>query len=348
MVAGNSARFRSASLALVANITDVAKLAGVSHQTVSRVINNEDTVRPQTRARVEAAMGELRYRPSSVARALATRKTKTIGLISTGNPLYGPSSIALAVNEAAREAGYQVATTSMGKATRATILAAVDILLRQQVEALVIVATERQTIEAINDLDLDVPLVTADSSGLTVAPSVSIDQVNGARVATAYLADLGHREILHVAGPPDSIDAVDRERGWRAELERRGLAVHEPLSGDWTANRGQEIGEELADLLGTRAYSAVFVANDQMALGILHAFTDRGIRVPQDVSLIGFDDIPEAAHFTPPLTTIRQDFRELGQRIVRTVVSGLAGNEVEHTETTQPHLIERASTIRHA
>lgn len=292
-------------------------------------------------------MTELRYRPSSVARALATRKTKTIGLISTGNPLYGPSSIALAVNEAAREAGYQVTTASMGKATKDTILAAVDILIRQQVEALVIVATERQTIEAINLLDVDVPLVTADSSGLTVAPSVSINQVDGARVATAYLADLGHRDILHVAGPADSIDAFERERGWRTELERRGLVVHEPLRGDWTANRGQEIGEELADLVGQSSYSAIFVANDQTALGLLHAFTDRGIRVPQDVSVIGFDDIPEAAHFTPPLTTIRQDFRELGQRIVRTLLAGLDGSEVEHTVTTRPHLVERGSTIRH-
>lgn len=292
-------------------------------------------------------MTELRYRPSSVARALATRKTKTIGLISTGNPLYGPSSIALAVNEAAREAGYQVTTASMGKATKDTILAAVDILIRQQVEALVIVATERQTIEAINLLDVDVPLVTADSSGLTVAPSVSINQVDGARVATAYLADLGHRDILHVAGPADSIDAFERERGWRTELERRGLVVHEPLRGDWTANRGQEIGEELADLVGQSSYSAIFVANDQTALGLLHAFTDRGIRVPQDVSVIGFDDIPEAAHFTPPLTTIRQDFRELGQRIVRTLLAGLDGSEVEHTVTTRPHLVERGSTSRH-
>lgn len=289
-------------------------------------------------------MSELRYRPSSVARALATRKTRTIGLISTGNPLYGPSSIALAFNEAAREAGYQVTTASMGKATKDTILAAVDVLLRQKVEALVIVATERLTIEAINDLDLDVPLVTADSSGLTVVPSVSIDQIHGAIEATAYLADLGHREIRHVAGPLDSIDAVERERGWRSELERRGLPVHEPLRGDWTANRGQEIGDELAQLGG---FSAVFVGNDQMALGMLHSFAQHGIRVPQDVSLVGFDDIPEAAHFSPPLTTMRQDFSELGQRIMRTVLSVLDGNVVEHTVTTEPHLVERESTIRH-
>lgn len=289
-------------------------------------------------------MSELRYRPSSVARALATRKTRTIGLISTGNPLYGPSSIALAFNEAAREAGYQVTTASMGKATTDTILAAVDVLLRQKVEALVIVATERLTIQAVNDLDLDVPLVTADSSGLTVVPSVSIDQIHGAREATAYLADLGHREIRHVAGPEDSIDAVERERGWRFELERRGLPVHEPLRGDWTANRGQEIGDELTALGG---FSAVFVANDQMALGVLHSFSGLGIRVPQDVSVIGFDDIPEAAHFSPPLTTMRQDFSELGSRIMRTVLAVLDGSEVEHTVTTEPHLVERESTIRH-
>ena len=180
---------------------EVARLAGVSHQTVSRVLNNENTVRPQTRAKVEAAIRELRYRPSSVARALATRKTHTLGLVSTGNPLYGPASIALAFNGAAREAGYQVITASMADADRHEILQAIDVLLRQQVEAIVLIASDYSSIEAIDGLELDIPLVTADSSGHGSFPSVSIDQFGGAELATAYLADLGHRDILHLAGP---------------------------------------------------------------------------------------------------------------------------------------------------
>jgi len=322
---------------------EVARLAGVSHQTVSRVLNDEDTVRPQTRAKVEAAIRELRYRPSSVARALATRKTHTLGLVSTGNPLYGPASIALAFNGAARQAGYQVITASMADADRHEILQAIDVLLRQQVEAIVLIASDYSSIEAIDGLELDIPLVTADSSGHGSFPSVSIDQFGGAELATAYLADLGHRDILHLAGPEGSLDARERERGWRSELARRGLVVHEPEHGDWTADSGRTIGERLS---AAGFSSAIFVANDQMALGLLHALDDHGVAVPSAVSIVGFDDIPEAAHFSPPLTTIRQDFTELGQRIMGTVSSVLDGRVVTDPVKTTPFVVERASAVR--
>ena len=325
----------------MANIMEVARLAGVSHQTVSRVLNDEDTVRPQTRARVEDAIRQLRYRPSSVARALATRKSRTLGLVSTGNPLYGPSSIALAFNGAARESGYQVITASMADADRAEILQAVDVLLRQRVEAIVLIASDHSSIEAIDGLELDIPLVTADSSGHGSFPSVSIDQFRGAELATAHLADLGHRHILHLAGPAGSLDARERERGWRSELARRELTVHEPEHGGWTADSGRAIGDHL-----TGDFSAVFVANDQMALGLLHALSDRGIAVPGTISVVGFDDIPEAAHFPPPLTTIRQDFTELGRRIMGTVSEVLDGRVVTHPVKTNPHLVVRSSTAQ--
>ena len=322
---------------------EVARLAGVSHQTVSRVLNDEDTVRPQTRAKVEAAIRELRYRPSSVARALATRKTHTLGLVSTGNPLYGPASIALAFNGAAREAGYQVITASMADANREEILQAVDVLLRQQVEAIVVIATDQSSIEAIDGLEVDIPVVTADSSGHGEFPSVSIDQFEGATLATSYLADLGHRDILHVAGPVGSLDARERERAWRTELVRRALPIREPLHGDWTADSGRAIGTQLLKAGGV---SALFVANDQMALGLMHAFGDHGLSVPRDVSIVGFDDIPEAAHFTPPLTTMRQDFTELGRRMMATVSAVLDGREVTQPVKTAPPLIVRESAAR--
>ena len=322
---------------------EVARLAGVSHQTVSRVLNNEDTVRPQTRAKVEAAIRELGYRPSSVARALATRKTHTLGLVSTGNPLYGPASIALAFNGAAREAGYQVITASMAEPDRDEILQAVDVLLRQQVEAIVLVASDHSSIDAIDGLELGIPLVTADSSGQGSFPSFSIDQFCGAELATAYLADLGHRDILHLAGPAGSLDARERERGWRSELAKRGLPVREPLCGDWTADSGRAIGERL---ISAGLGSAIFVANDQMTLGLLHALDDHGVAVPSTVSIVGFDDIPEAAHFSPPLTTIRQDFIELGRRMMGTVSSVLDGRAITDPVKTVPHLVERASAIR--
>ena len=322
---------------------DVARLAGVSHQTVSRVLNNENTVRPQTRARVEDAIRKLRYRPSSVARALATRKTHTLGLVSTGNPLYGPASIALAFNGAARESGYQVITASMADADRDEILQAVDVLLRHQVEAIVLIASDYSSIEAIEELELDIPLVTADSSGNGSFPSVSIDQFRGAELATSYLADLGHRSILHLAGPKGSLDARERKRGWQSEMVRRGLPLGRAHHGDWTADSGRAIGERLVE---EGDFTAVFVANDQMALGLLHALTDHGIAVPSAVSIVGFDDIPEAAHFFPPLTTIRQDFTELGQRMMGTVLSVLDGRVVSVPVKTSPRLIERASAAQ--
>ncbi|GAB3039067.1 LacI family DNA-binding transcriptional regulator [Parafrigoribacterium mesophilum] len=324
----------------MATITDVAKLAGVSHQTVSRVLNEEGTVRASTRARVEDAIQRLGYRPSAAARALATRKTGTIGLISTGSALYGPSSIMLGFNEAARQAGYQVSIASMAIAERSAMLAAVDRLLRQDVEALVLVAADRSSLEAIQGVTLGVPLITAESSGRTGLHSVSIDQFAGARMATAHLADLGHRSILHLAGPAGSLDAAERERGWRAELTQRGLPAADPLVGDWLAGSGYRCGRRLA---ATGGFSAIFCANDQMALGLLHAFTEAGISVPADVSIVGFDDIPESEHFTPPLTTVRQDFGELGRRIMVTLQEALAGRELGPSRT-QPEFVFRQST----
>ncbi|TXN32442.1 LacI family DNA-binding transcriptional regulator [Lacisediminihabitans profunda] len=324
----------------MANITDVARLAGVSHQTVSRVLNNENTVRPSTKARVEAAIAELHYRPSMVARALVTRKTRTIGLISTGNPLYGPSSTALGFNEAAREAGYQVTSASMSTSDRGAILEAIDVLVAQNVEALVLIASDVASIEAVQDLELQVPLITAESSGRMGGHSVSIDQFRGAELATSYLADLGHRRIVHLAGPSTSLDAAERERGWRSVLASRGLETREPVAGDWSPESGYAAAERL---LGGGDFTAIFAANDQMALGVLHALSDRGLPVPGRISIVGFDDIPEAAHFIPPLTTVRQDFGELGRRIMESLLEVLRGQEFGEPVRTEPRLIERAS-----
>jgi DNA-binding LacI/PurR family transcriptional regulator len=327
----------------MANITDVARLAGVSHQTVSRVINNENTVRPVTRERVEKAMVELKYRPSMVARALVTRRTRTIGLISTGNPLYGPSSTALGFNEAARDAGYQVTTASMSNADPKGLLDAVDVLLSQSVEALVLIAADFTAIDAMLDLEIDIPLVTAESTGRAGLHSISIDQFRGAELATAHLADLGHRHILHLAGPPGSLDATERERGWRAELTRRGLPTSSAVLGDWSPESGFAAADALLAHLGA---TAIFSANDQMALGLLHALNNRGLSVPDDLSLVGFDDIPEAAHFLPPLTTIRQDFGELGRQILDAVLEALRGEEFGEPLRTEPQLVVRSSAKR--
>ena len=329
--------------ARVANIFDVARLAGVSHQTVSRVLNDLPNVRPATRVRVEDAIKQLRYRPSTAARSLVTRRSRTIGLITTGNPDYGPSSILLGFTEAARNARYLVSISSMLETDVASMRAAVELLLSQNVEAVVLIAAHRGALEAIQGIDLGVPLIAVESSGRVGFHSVSIDQFRGAFDATEHLIGLGHRSILHLAGPEDSMDATERVRGWRAALSEHGLVALEPLVGDWSPGSGYRLGQLYA-ADPARSFTALFVANDQMALGAMHAFSQAGIRIPQDVSVIGFDDIPEAEHLTPPLTTIRQDFSELGATVMSTLLELILDGTLEEAKHPVPHLVVREST----
>ena len=229
--------------ARVANIFDVARLAGVSHQTVSRVVNNLPNVRPATRARVEEAIKQLRYRPSTAARSLVTRRSRTIGLITTGAPDYGPSSTSLGFNEAARKARYLVSISSMLDVEPASMRASVELLLAQNVEAIVLIAAHRGALEAIQGIELGVPFVAVEPSGRTGFHSVSINQYQGAYDATTHLINLGHRDIVHVAGPAWSMDAIERVRGWRAALSAHKLVAAEPIIGDWSPASGFAIGQ---------------------------------------------------------------------------------------------------------
>ena len=327
--------------ARVANIFDVARLAGVSHQTVSRVLNDLPNVRPATKLRVEDAIKQLRYRPSTAARSLVTRRSRTIGLITTGSFDYGPSSTLLGFNEAARRARYLVSISSMLETDAASMRSSVELLLSQNVEAVVLIAAHRGALEAIQGIDLGVPLVAVESSGRVGFHSVSIDQFRGAFDATTHLIELGHERIMHIAGPDDSMDATERVRGWRAALSAHGLVAREPLVGDWSPGSGYALGSQLAT---ARNFTALFAANDQMALGAMHALTANGVRIPQDVSVVGFDDIPEAEHFSPPLTTVRQDFAELGRTVMSTLLELLLDESAERAPHPVPTLVVRAST----
>lgn len=343
--------------ARVATIFDVARLAGVSHQTVSRVLNDLPNVRPATRQRVEQAITQLRYTPSQAARSLVTRRSRTIGLITTGGPDYGPSSTALGFNEAARDARYAVSMASMLESDPASLRQAVDLLLRQNVEAMVLIAAHRGALDAVRGIELGVPLVAVESTHRDGFHRVSIDQYQGARILVDHLVGLGHRRIAHLAGPADSVDALERVRGWRDALSEHGLVAREPLVGDWTPASGFRLGRELVADLGVgddddgrsgervgERFTAVFAANDQMALGVIHALSERGLRVPGDVSVVGFDDIPEAEHFAPPLTTMRQDFPELGRTIMSTLLDVLSDADSVGVVRSVPQLIAREST----
>ncbi|BDZ51930.1 hypothetical protein GCM10025867_41710 [Frondihabitans sucicola] len=221
--------------------------------------------------------------------------------------------------------------------------AAVDALLGQNVEAIVLIAPDSGAIEAVQAVDIRVPLVTADSTAHDGLVSVSLDQFSGAVLATEHLASLGHTSIVHVGGPAEWTDARERERGWRSALDSLGLESPAVLRGDWTPESGYRIGLELAE---SPDLTAVFCANDQMALGVLHAFAERRIEVPARVSITGFDDVPEAAHYFPPLTTVRQDFSALGRQIMATVESLLAGGAADVGRVAAPTLVVRSSTAR--
>jgi DNA-binding LacI/PurR family transcriptional regulator len=329
-------------------MADVGRLAGVSHQTVSRVINGSRHVSPSTRTRVLAAMEQLGYRPNSIARALATGHTKTLGVVSSDSTLYGPASTLFGIERAAHLAGYFIVIASMKALDRGTMPEAIDRLRLHGVEGLLVIVSDADAADALSDVSPDLPLVAVVAGPERAFPLVSVDQFEGARLATRHLLDLGHPTVHHVAGPPSSLEARQRIAGWRATLEEAGAPVPTPLVGDWGARSGYHAGRRLAR---EPSVSAVFVANDQMALGLLRAMHEAERRIPDEVSVVGFDDTPEAPYFTPSLTTVRQDFGEVGSRslavLVRAIEAGGSGHRSLEGSIVAPELIIRASTVAH-
>jgi DNA-binding LacI/PurR family transcriptional regulator len=323
------------------NIRDVARLAGVSYQTVSRVLNNSESIRPSTKQRVIEVIDEIGYRPNQAARALVTSKSRTLGVLTAQTANYGPSTSLRAIEMAAREAGYLISTTSLISSDYDSIVENLEYLTSQAVEGMIVISPQVRVFEAIKQLAIQVPLVTLDSTGRDAPRSLSVDQIAGARMATRHLIDLGHREIVHLAGPQDWIEAEARMRGFLDEIDEADLRTHPPILGDWTAEFGYHAGREL---VGYRDFSAVFAANDQMALGLLHAFREAGLDVPGDISVVGFDDIPEAQHYWPPLTTVRQDFAEIGRRSIAILLDEIHGHARIDLAQILPELLLREST----
>ena len=322
------------------NIRDVARLAGVSYQTVSRVLNEHVSIRESTKQRVLDVIEEIGYRPNQAARALVTSRSRTIGVLTAQNADYGPTTSVTAIEHAAREAGYRITITSIASNEYPSIKAALDQLQMQAVEAIVVIAPQVRVLEAIRELDITVPYVTLQNADLGGDRSMSVDQVAGGRLATQHLIDLGHTEIMHISGPQDWIEAEARMQGYLEALNDRDLRTRAPILGDWSAHFGYYAGLELLRL---KDFTAMFAGNDQMALGFIHACWDSGLSVPGDMSVVGFDDIPEAAHFFPPLTTVRQNFPEIGRRAVSLLLTELQGGTATHGQI-MPELIIRRST----
>ena len=323
-------------------MADVGRLAGVSHQTVSRVINGSPHVRPQTRQRVLNAMLELGYRPNAAARALATGRSNTLGVVTFDTTLYGPASTLAGIERAAHDAGYFIIVASLGKLDRSSVADAIERLGRHGVDGILAITPLHEAANALLHAPRGLPLLAVEAGPEHAVPTVAIDQAAGARAATQHLLDLGHETVWHLSGPPDFLESRQRLEGWRSALEAAGREAPPPLTGDWSARTGYDLGRRLS---ADAAVTAVFVANDQMALGVLRAMHEQGRRIPEEVSIVGFDDIPEAPYFLPPLTTVRQDFDRMGSRSVHLLLRFIeTGRRPRSAARLVPELIARSST----
>lgn len=319
-------------------MADVAAAAQVSGQTVSRVVNGSPRVDPSTRTRVEQAMKTLGYRPHRAARALRTGTTKTIGLVATTLASTGNGRLLQAISDAATERSYSVMVTTLG--AEGSITDAFDRLHDQGVDG-AIVLNEATSLARAAGAPSGLSLVVVDSPPDDRFSIVSADHAGGAREATRHLLDLGHTTVGHVAGPEGSFAASERERGWREALDERGVPHPNPVRGDWSAASGRAAGGVLA---ARPEVTAIFAANDQMALGVIRALEEEGWSVPGDVSVVGFDDVADAGEYRPPLTTVRQPFDEIGHHALAALVAQIGDPTQRTLETVPVELIRRAST----
>lgn len=323
-----------------ATARDVAALAGVSAQTVSRVANGAENVRPETRARVLDAMGKLGYTPNAAARALRSGRSGTLGVVVHHLARTGAAHVVQAVTTTAHARGYGVILVD-ASGPAITDLNETIVRLRQEVAGLVVLG------QAAAGLDLSraisrTPAVSTAAAG-SPFPSVGFDHGGGAALAVTHLLELGHHTVHLVAGPASSPQAQQREQAWRATLQAAGRPVPPPARGDWTPASGYRLGREIA---ADADVTAVFAANDEMATGLMRALHEAGRRLPHDVSVVGFDDV-FADYLWPPLTTVRQDFAALGENLVRLLLrqvdpDAVAGETV--TALVPARLVVRASS----
>jgi DNA-binding LacI/PurR family transcriptional regulator len=325
---------------------DVALLAGVSAQTVSRVVNHHPYVSEQTRQRVTDAIHQLDYRPNRAARSLVTQRSCMIGIITFGIPNYGPAQMLTHVERMAKARGYGVGFAAITHMSSDEIREAITNLGDHAIDGLVLLTpTEGVSHDELTQVCGGIPFVQIDVELGTQAPSVVIDQWHGSQLATQHLIDLGHRDICEISGPSNWYGAQARHRSWIATMQAAGLTPGLSVEGDWSPQSGYEKTCEVLDR-GAH-FSALVAGNDQMALGALRALREHHLRIPEDVSVVGFDDIPEAAYFEPPLTTVRQDFAALGAQSLEYLVALLGYPDTPvHQRVLYPELIERRSTCQ--
>jgi DNA-binding LacI/PurR family transcriptional regulator len=320
-------------------LRDVAREAGVSYQTVSRVINNNANVSSATRSRVLKAIEALDYHPNRAAQILQTEKSLTIEVVM---PYFGFNRVLYDMARATHEQGYHFVISAIDNEEFASTLESAN---SRFIDGLILIPL----IPIVDDYDTlielthGIPFVQIGARlGLNL-PSVIYDQAKGARLATQHLIDLGHRQIAEISGPLLNYDAHDRHEGWLATLSDNGIGLGPSVEGDFTIEGGYRAMSLLLD--ERAAFTAVFVGNDSMALGAQTALRQRGRCVPGDISVVGFDDVPESAHLVPGLTTVRQDFQLMGQLAVEYIIDLIEKPDTPvYQRVLPPKLIIRGST----
>lgn len=326
-------------------MADVARLAGVSSQTISRVANGNTRVTPQTRRRVEAAMEQLGYRANIAARALATGRFGSIGVVTFNLAAVGNIRILEAVISGAQRRGYSISLAVVDTPTEHDVRAAVRGLTDRAVDGVIVL--EARVLDTPQlQLPAEVPAVIADSRSAHPHPTFGMDEAAGARAAVGHLLELGHSTVHHIAGPTESNPAQRRRSAWQRMLKRAGRPVPPAMIGNWTPKSGYECALEL---LRDDAVTAIFAANDQMAAGALRAAAELGRAVPGELSVVGYDDLDISPYLSPPLTTVRQDLGAVGTRCLDQVITMIEApaEAPPHSgadRLVRPELIVRAST----
>lgn len=321
-------------------IADVAKLAGVSVPTVSRVLTGAARVRPEKERLVLDAIAKLNYRPSATARALASRQSHTIAIVAGNTSQYGYAETIRGVEEEARADGFTVTITVVETTDPEEVERAVALVLDQSPAGVVVLKFDPPGVAVLESLPRDLPVVAVSGVRSRDVPQAVLDESRAAETLTEHLLALGHRTVHHVRVPPSRRED-GRTTGWRRALKQAHVEPPELYEATWSPESGRAIGQRIAN---DPEVTAVFCGNDEIAMGVIKGLRDAGVQVPDDVSVVGFDDHPLAAMWSPALTTVRQDFVGLGARAFDLLRGAMSGELVRRTSSALPELIVREST----
>jgi DNA-binding LacI/PurR family transcriptional regulator len=336
-------------------IKQVAKVAGVSTQTVSRVINDRPDVALETRNRVQLVIDELGYQPSALARSLIQQRSYTLGVVTAGLRETGPSRTLNGITSAAEEEGYSLLLKELSRFDIGDIAPIFHALLARHVDGIIWAVPEvgenRNWIHN-QTFDLKIPVVYLTMEPVETLPVVSVDNELGGKLAVSHLLEQGYKHIGHISGPMDWWEARQRMSSWKETLAVAGLEARNEYwtEGNWSSASGRQCAERLFEQYPE--VDSIFVGNDQMALGVIQFASQKGLKIPQDLGIVGFDDIPESAYFCPPLTTVQQDQYAVGkvavEETIKMIKSGWLGTEPIHLKSVilPPSLVVRESSLR--